>query len=88
MWERCSALAAVLMILGAPCLCSADEFAGKLERVDRETVTVRGGNNQSLILRVDSDNRIQAAPFLGKSVAVDFLNEQGVFRALRFRSVP
>jgi hypothetical protein len=88
MWERCSALAVVLIIFGAPSLCRADEFAGKLERVDRETVTVRGGNNQSLILRVDSDNRILAAPFLGKSVAVDFLNERGVCRALRFRSVP
>jgi len=87
MWERCSALAVALVILGASSVCLADEFAGKLQRVDRETVTVRGGNDQSLILRVDGDNRILAAPFLGKSVTVDFLNEQGVCRALRFRSM-
>jgi hypothetical protein len=87
MWERCSALAVALVILGAPSLCQAEEFAGKLQRVDSETVTIRGGDDQSLVFRVDRDNRIQAAPFLGKSVAVDFLNDQGVCRALRFRSL-
>ena len=87
MWERCSALAVAVILLGAPSLCLAEEFAGKLERVDRQTVTVRGGNNQSLILRVDGDNRVQAAPFLGKSVSVDFRNEQGECWALSFRSI-
>jgi len=86
MWERCSVLAAALVILAAPSWCLAEEFAGKLQRVDRETVTVRGVNDQSFVFRVDSDHRMQAAPFLGKSVAVDFLNDQGVCRALRFRS--
>lgn len=86
MWERCCALGVALVFLGVPSLCLADEFAGKLQRVDRETVTLRGGDNQNFVLRVDGDNRIQAAPFLGKSVTVDFLNDQGVCRALRFRS--
>jgi hypothetical protein len=65
--------------------CWAGEFAGRLERVDLQTVTLRGHNNQLLVVRVDRDHRQQAAPYLGMWVTVDFTTDQGTIRAKSFR---
>jgi hypothetical protein len=73
-------------ILISPQLCPAGEFAGRLERVDLESVTVRDSSDKSLVIHVDRSHRIQAAPFLGKWVTVRFQDENGVCRALGFRS--
>jgi hypothetical protein len=70
----------VLIVL--PSFACAEEFAGKLERVDRDSITVLGGNDQRLVVRVDGSKRLQAAPFLGKSVTVYLSNERGECRAL------
>ena len=64
----------------------AEEFAGKLERVDLESVTLLGSDNQRLVIRVDRGSRQAAAPFLGKWVTVDFRTEGGQCQAVRFRS--
>ncbi len=66
-------------------ICTADEFAGRLERVDLQTVTVRDCNDKLVVLRVNNDRRFQAAPFLGRWVTVDFRNEQGEFLAVGFK---
>jgi len=83
---RCSgALLAAILLLGAgPCM--AAEFAGKLQRVDLRTVTLRGSGNQQLVLMVDSQDREKAASFIGKSVTVRFRTEKGEKRVVRFRS--
>jgi hypothetical protein len=86
MQDRCLRVLLALALWGVPICCGAQELAGKLVRVDRETVTLRGEDNTSLFLRVDHGERVQAAPFLGKSVTVDCRTDQGVLKALRFRS--
>ncbi len=75
----------VLAIAGELQLCWAGEFAGRLERVDLQTVTFRGHNNQLLVVHVDRNHRLQAAPYLGMWVTVDFTTDQGTMRAKAFR---
>jgi len=77
---------ALIGVLSSPLFCKAEEFAGRLERVDMESVTIRDSNDKLVVLRVNWDRRFQAAPFLGRWVTVDFRNEQGEFRAIGFRS--
>jgi hypothetical protein len=67
--------------------CYGGELAGKLERVDLKTVTLRNSDNQKLILRVEGCDRKKAAPYLGKSVTVQFRIENGKQRAVLFRSL-
>ncbi len=79
----------ILLIFLLFCVCQpccAEEFAGKLERVDLQTVTVLGCGNRRLVIRVDRGGRRAAAPFLGKWVTVDFTNTGGEYRAIGFRS--
>lgn len=73
-------------LLVLPQVCTAGEFAGRLERVDLESVTLRDSNDKLVVVRVNKDHRFQAAPFLGKWVTVDCRSEQGEFRAIGFRS--
>jgi predicted thioesterase len=68
-------------------MCCAEELAGKLERIDFETVTLIGSDNRKVDVRVDMGNRHKAAPFLGKTVTVDVTVDKGECRAVRFRSV-
>jgi ribosome maturation factor RimP len=64
----------------------AEEVAGKLERVDYETVTIIASDNRKVNVRVDAGNRQKAAPFLGKTVTVDVVNmDKGECRAKHFR---
>ena len=86
MWDRCWFMALVMLVVALPSLSLAEEFAGKLERVDRDTITVRGGDDRRLVVRVDGSNRIQAAPFLGKSITVYLRSERGECRAVGFKS--
>jgi hypothetical protein len=65
--------------------CMAGEFAGRLERVDLQTVTLRGSDNKLVVVRVDQNHRLQAAPYLGRWVTVDFQADHGTFQALGFR---
>jgi len=65
--------------------CWAGEFAGRLERVDLQTVTLRGLDNQVMVVQVNRDHRQQAAPYLGMWVTVDFVTERGAVRAKGFR---
>ncbi|MFH1112469.1 MAG: hypothetical protein V1792_00980 [Pseudomonadota bacterium] len=75
-----------LVILGTVPECGAEEFAGKLQRVGIDTVTVVGSDNRKVVVQVKSGQRRQAAPYLGKSVMVDFRTESGECKAIRFRS--
>ena len=68
-----------LVNINTPCL--ADECRGKLQRVDRNSITLRVKSGP-LVLRVDPDLRKQAAPYLGKSVTVSFEPQNGEIRAL------
>lgn len=63
----------------------AGELAGRLERVDLESVTLRAVDDKTVVVRVERDHRVQVAPFLGRWVTVDVKDDQGVFRALGFR---
>ncbi len=74
-----------LLLAGVPLPCTAGEFIGRLERVDMETVTLRGDHNKMLVLQVDRGHRQLAAPLLGKWIAVDFLRDNDVLRATGFR---
>ncbi len=87
---RSYCLGALLLasILVSPQLCLAGEFAGRLERVDLESVTIRDSNDKLFVVHVDRTHRYQAAPFLGKWVTVRFHDENGVCRALGFRPPP
>jgi hypothetical protein len=75
--------ALVIVVMVQP--CRAGEFAGRLERVDVDTVTLRGSDNQVLVVHVDHHHRLQAAPFLGRWVTVDFHTVQGMASATGFR---
>lgn len=86
MKDRCLGILVALILFGAVQICHAEEFLGKLERVDLETVTILGFDNQRFTVRVDRDNRRQAAPFLGKKVTVDFNSNHGEPLAVGFRS--
>jgi hypothetical protein len=68
-----------------PQVCAAGEFAGRLERVDWESVTLRDSNDKLVVVRVNKDHRFQAAPYLGQWVTVDFRNDKGEYRAIGFR---
>jgi hypothetical protein len=83
LWFR---MACVLIILGTEKIVSAEEFLGKLERVDWETVTLRDGDNNKLVAKVDLQSRREAAVLLGKTVTVDLMVENGDCRAVGFRS--
>lgn len=85
---RCISILIVLVACSANQLCRAEEVAGKLERVDFESITLVGSDNRQVSVRVDADNRQKAAPFLGKTVTVDVVNvDKGECRAIRFRQV-
>ncbi len=76
----------VPILLAAPWTCLAEEFAGRLVRVDLETVTLYGPDNKTLVVQVDQGNRVLAAPFLGKWVRVDLRSDNGGCKAIGFRS--
>ena len=78
-------IATALLTAAALQPCMAGEFAGRLERVDLQTVTLRGNDNKLLVVHVDKNHRLQAASFLGRWVTVDFQSEHGAFQALGFR---
>ena len=80
-------LFAVFVTINCPCF--AGEYVGKLQRVDWKTITLQG-NNEPIVLEVDSKMRKIAAPFLGKSVSVSFQSESGKTKAqsLRLQDVP
>jgi hypothetical protein len=84
MQGRCKGLVLAL-VLCAPLSCAADELSGKLERVDLSTVTLRTTDNQQLVLGVNPGDRQRAAPYLGKSVMVQFRTEQGAKKLVLFR---
>jgi len=75
-----------IIVLSIPLECVADEFAGKLQRVGIDTVTVVGPDNRKVVMHVKNGQRRQAAPYLGKSVMVDYRTERGEWTAIRFRS--
>jgi hypothetical protein len=54
-----------------------DEFAGKLERIDSRTITLRVSDDQRVVVNVDHHKRGTAAPFLGKSVVVRVQKKDG-----------
>ena len=74
------------LVLSCAQLCYGGEYAGKLERVDLKSVTLRSPDNQKLILKVEGCDRKKAAPYLGKSVTVQFRIENGEQKAVLFRS--
>lgn len=84
MQGRCKALL-LACVLCAPLPCAAGELSGMLERVDISTVTLRTSDNQQLVLGVDPADRQRAAPYLGKSVMVQYRTEQGSKKLVLFR---
>jgi hypothetical protein len=62
----------------------AEELSGQIERVDWETVTLRGANNNKVIVRVDGQKRLEAAQFLGKTVRVEIRGQDGNFSVMKF----
>jgi len=84
MQGRCKGLVLAL-VLCAPLPCVAGELSGKLERVDLATVTLRTPDDQQLVLAVNPGDRERAAPFLGKSVMVQYRTEQGAKRLIVFQ---
>jgi hypothetical protein len=74
-----------LFVLSTPQVCMAEEIAGKLQRVGMHTVTVLRSDNQTMVVQVRRGQRREAAPYLGKSVMVNFRTEQGKCRAIGFR---
>ncbi|AFM23893.1 hypothetical protein [Desulfomonile tiedjei] len=86
MWDRALGILMVLILVALAQTSKAEEFLGKLERVDWETVTVVDCENKKFILRVDGNHRKEAAVFLGKRVLVDFKPDDGHLRAVRFRA--
>jgi hypothetical protein len=86
MLVRCVSILMVLIACSAHEVCRGEEVAGKLERVDFESITVVGSDNRKISVRVEPGNRHKAAPFLGKTVTVDVVNlDKGECRAIRFR---
>lgn len=85
MRDRWSGLLLCFAVCAAPQLCYAEQIAGMLVRVDRHTVTVRQRNDRKVVMQVENGQRREAAPYLGKWVKVDFRNERGSCRVLRFR---
>ncbi len=75
-----------LVLVSMPLDCGAEEFAGKLQRVGIDTVTVVGSDNRKVVMHVKRGQRRQAAPYIGKSVMVDFRTERGEWTAIRFRA--
>jgi len=86
MQGRCCAALLVSILLPCAHLCQAQECVGKLERVDLQTVTVRSCDNQKAVFKVDGRDRGKAAPYLGKSVAVEIKTENGEQWAVLFRA--
>ncbi len=91
LWEEkmkdgCLTILLIFLLFCANQPCRAEEFAGKLERVDIDTVTILGCGNRRLVIRVDRGSRLAAAPFLGKWVTVDLTTAGGEYQAVRFRS--
>ncbi len=82
---RYIAILCAVGLLGAAGNSAAEELAGKLERVGLETVTIASGNNKKLVLSVDRDNRVQAAPYIGKRVKVRVSKDQGKPMAVLFK---
>ncbi len=86
MRDRVLGILMVLILVALVQTSKAEEFLGKLERVDWETVTIVDCDNKKFVLRVDGDHRREAAVFLGKRVVVDFKPDDGHLRAVRFRA--
>ena len=74
------------LLWASVCPCLAGELSGKLERIDRATVTVLDLANRRITLRVDTRDRSKAARYLGKSVRVVVRPEDGHQRAVLFSS--
>ena len=74
----------IVVVATAPPLL-AEELSGQIERIDWESVTLRGINNSKIVVPVDDQKRAEAAKFLGKTVRVEVLSQDGKFRVLKFR---
>ena len=86
MWGRCWGLVLLALLLASACPCFAGELSGKLERIDRATVTLLDLANRRITLTVDTRDRSKAARYLGKSVTVVVRPEDGHQRAVLFSS--
>ncbi len=80
MLRRCCALLCAACLWCAAGVCSAEECRGKLDRVDRNSVTIRSSEDKATVIRADTDQRISAAPYIGKRVSVKFMVTQGARR--------
>lgn len=83
---RWRVVCACAMLMLSPQASLAGEMHGKLERIDLQTVTLRGINNEPQILQVDGKDREKAAPYIGKTVTVGIQEEEGLRKAISFRS--
>jgi len=63
----------------------AEELSGQIERIDLESLTLRATNNSKIVVPVDDRKRVEAAKFLGKTVRIEVLSQDGNFRVLTFR---
>ena len=86
MRNRCSCIVLFVVLLCSAHVCAAEQIAGKLERVDMDSVTIRCSNNKTMVMSIERQKRKQAAPFLGKWVVIDSRQEKGDVKAIGFRS--
>lgn len=84
MWGRCLGFACCILFSAASG-AYAQEVAGRLERVDLATVTLRDESNNVYVVKVDDIHRKKAAPFLGTWVKVDCRGDKGEYVATGFR---
>jgi len=64
--------------------CAASEMAGTLIRVGPESVVVRASDHTQMVFQVDKQDRLIAAPFLGKNVIIKFRLDQGQHKVFNF----
>lgn len=86
MRNRCSGILLFVIILCSGHVCAAEQIAGKLERVDMDTVTIRCSDNKKMVMSIERRKRVQAAPFLGKWVLIDSRRDRGDVKAVGFKS--
>lgn len=76
----------LLALISFSSVSLADEFLGKLARIDNDSVTLIGANDTRKTAKICKDDRPKVAAFLGKSVKVDFEDLKGEQWVVKFES--
>jgi hypothetical protein len=74
------------MLVSISQLAYSGELAGKLERVDSNSLTILEANNNRFVVGIDGGSRREVAQFLGKTVTIDYCDENGAYKVLRVKA--